>query len=80
MLRRSGYRCEACGRLTAAPFLEVHHRIPLELGGAPFDLTNLQALCRPCHFSHHGATLRPLDTSKLRQHRREWRAYLHSKR
>ena len=28
---------------------EVDHRIPMALGGAPLEYTNLQALCKPCH-------------------------------
>jgi hypothetical protein len=27
----------------------VDHIVPLQDGGAPFDLSNLQSLCRPCH-------------------------------
>lgn len=28
---------------------EIDHMIPLELGGAPYDRTNLQGLCHECH-------------------------------
>ena len=27
----------------------MDHRIPLDDGGAPYDLGNLQVLCRGCH-------------------------------
>ena len=45
--RRAGGRCERCGR--EAKTLDVHHRIPLKDGGAPYDPDNLEVLCRPCH-------------------------------
>ena len=48
VLERAGNRCARCG---GAGRLEVHHRRPLACGGDPFDATNLQALCRRCHFS-----------------------------
>jgi 5-methylcytosine-specific restriction protein A len=28
---------------------EVHHRIAMEDGGAPFDMANLVSTCKPCH-------------------------------
>ena len=46
-IERDGYRCRACGR--AAGRFEVDHIDPLSEGGAPYDLENLQTLCRPCH-------------------------------
>ena len=46
-LDRAGWRCAACGDYGN----EVDHIKPLERGGAPFDETNLQALCRGCHIS-----------------------------
>lgn len=50
VLDRAGYRCERCGR---AGTLEVHHRQPIAAGGAPFALSNLEAICRPCHWEEH---------------------------
>ena len=47
-IERDGYRCRHCGK--AAGRFEVDHIKPLSEGGAPFDLENLQPLCRPCHF------------------------------
>ena len=44
------WRCQRCGRPGR---LEVHHRTPLERGGAPFDPGNLEVLCRGCHVAHH---------------------------
>lgn len=37
--------CRTCGRLAT----DVDHITPLEAGGAPFDLHNLQPLCHRCH-------------------------------
>ena len=31
--------------------MEVDHVRPLDKGGDPWALANLQALCRPCHFA-----------------------------
>ena len=45
--RRAGGLCERCG--DEPETLDVHHRIPLKDGGAPFDPDNLVVLCRPCH-------------------------------
>ena len=50
VLLRDKYRCTACslpGRL------EVHHVLPLDAGGAEYDLDNLQALCGGCHVAKH---------------------------
>lgn len=49
---RDGWRCCECGR---AGRLEVDHRVPLHLGGAPWDPDNCQALCRGCHFAKTAA-------------------------
>ena len=45
-----GRRCERCGR---AGRLEVHHVTPIEAGGEPYDLGNVEVLCRDCHIAHH---------------------------
>ena len=44
--RRDGWACVQCG---AGGRIEVDHIVPLRDGGAPFDLDNLQTLCRACH-------------------------------
>jgi len=66
VLERAGWRCEnpKCGR---AGVLEVHHRRSLKDGGAPFEQTNLQALCRPCHFEATAGAARSPLTRKLRR-------------
>lgn len=46
VLNRDGWRCQSCG---GARGLEVDHIQPLHKGGAPWDVTNLQTLCRDCH-------------------------------
>jgi 5-methylcytosine-specific restriction protein A len=28
---------------------EVHHRVAMEAGGAPYDPANLASTCKPCH-------------------------------
>ena len=45
-LDRDGWRCQQCGKPGR---LEVDHLVPLEQGGAPYDLSNLQSLCKGCH-------------------------------
>ena len=62
VLDRDRYRCQSCG---VAGRLEVDHIIPLADGGARWDLSNLQTLCRsPCHFAKTAAenrTRRPVS-------------------
>ena len=48
VLERDGYRCKGCGK---AGRLEVDHIRSLHRGGDWYDMGNLQALCRPCHFA-----------------------------
>ena len=46
VLDRDRWRCQKCGR---AGRLEIDHVVPLDAGGAVYDMDNLQALCRGCH-------------------------------
>ena len=46
----AGRKCQRCGR---AGRLEVHHRVPIAKGGAPFHPWNLEVICRRCHFDAH---------------------------
>jgi hypothetical protein len=46
VLRRSRWRCQACGRGGA---LEVHHVVKRAQGGSDFELDRLAALCPRCH-------------------------------
>lgn len=49
VIRRAGGRCQApgCGRTGERLFAD--HIVELKDGGAPFDLSNGQALCGGCH-------------------------------
>ena len=70
ILDRDGWRCQSCGK---AGRLEVDHILAVHLDGAFWDLGNLQALCRDCHF----AKTRRENAARIRAgmstHRREWR-------
>ena len=67
VFRRDGYRCVKCGR---AGRLECDHIIPLDRGGAQYDLDNLQTLDRDCHFLKTSSENRKPES----QERRRWRA------
>jgi len=45
VLERDNYTCVICGK----PAEEVDHIVPVSLGGALFDMDNLQSLCKECH-------------------------------
>ena len=47
-LDAGGWRCAKCGKAGA---LTVDHVVSLQAGGAPFDLANLQVLCRADHWT-----------------------------
>ncbi|MCK9996210.1 MAG: HNH endonuclease [Candidatus Krumholzibacteria bacterium] len=51
VLARDGYRCQGpgCGHTR---FLEIHHRIPVALGGRT-EMENLVTLCSGCHRGLH---------------------------
>lgn len=46
VFERDGWRCVCCG---APGALECDHIVPLEQGGDPWDMANLQTLTRGCH-------------------------------
>jgi 5-methylcytosine-specific restriction enzyme A len=49
ILLRDEYTCQICGRVSARPAqLEVHHDVPLGMGGAESD-ENRRSLCKDCH-------------------------------
>ena len=66
VLRAANWRCKVCRKYAS----EVHHRIPIHRGGAPYDKANLQAICRPCHYGAHVTE----DRRTLRRELRELRA------
>ena len=64
---RDGWRCRECGK---SGRLEADHRVPISKTGAglagQWDPSNLQALCRNCHFKKSSKerriSLRGLET------------------
>lgn len=54
-LRRMQPWCSTCG---SRDDLTVDHRVPLNRGGDPFDLDNLDVLCRPCNSAKGDRDLR----------------------
>ncbi|SFM16718.1 HNH endonuclease [Shimia aestuarii] len=48
-LRRDHPYCRQCGKTSMQTTLQVDHIVPLRDGGDPFDRSNLQVLCIPCH-------------------------------
>ena len=49
-LERAGWKSELSGLRGK---LEVHHKVKLEHGGAPYDLGNLVVMTRSEHIRHH---------------------------
>ena len=49
---RDGWRCRSCGLPGA---LECDHIVPLDRGGDPWGMDNLQSLCRGCHIAKTAA-------------------------
>lgn len=47
VIKRAGGQCKKCGRSGCRLFAD--HIIELRDGGAPFDVTNGEALCGSCH-------------------------------
>ena len=45
VLERDNYTCVICGK----PAEEIDHIVPISMGGAMFDMNNLQSLCKQCH-------------------------------
>ena len=72
VLERDKFRCRSCGRSSR---LEADHVVPLERGGDPWAMDNLQALCRACHIAKTRSE-RPGFDPELERVREEWRALL----
>ena len=69
VLDRDGWRCCGCGRPGR---LECDHVEPLQRGGDPWDMGNLQTLCAPCHVDKTRSENRRPDTPA----EVEWRAFV----
>ena len=67
---RDGWACVKCGKKGR---LESDHVVPLEDGGAVYDLGNLQTLCRGCHIQK---TLGERMGEGTAQDVKEWQVYL----
>ena len=64
VLDRDGWRCTSCG---APGALECDHVRPLRRGGDPYDMANLQTLCRACHIAKtRRENTRPKTPAELR--------------
>ena len=63
---RDGWRCRKCKK---AGRLEADHRDP-DPGRDPFDMTNIQTLCRACHM----AKTRGENTTPESAEQRAWKA------
>ena len=59
-LARDGRRCRRCGK---AGILEVDHVRPVRAGGDPFELGNVQTLCRGCHIAKTRAEAPPVPAA-----------------
>ena len=48
ILERDNWTCQVCGK--SAGRFEIDHVVPLAAGGSAWEESNLQCLCRRCHF------------------------------
>ena len=71
VFRRDRGRCVNCGRVSR---MECDHIMPLDRGGAEYDLDNLQTLCRTCHIEK----TRVENRKPLSAERRAWQAVVAS--
>ena len=44
---RDNFTCQHCGKITGA--IQADHVVARVLGGAKYDLSNVQCLCKNCH-------------------------------
>ena len=50
VLKRADGQCEECYSIGET---QVHHRVPIAMGGSIWDEKNLIAICRSCHLEMH---------------------------
>ena len=68
ILERDVYRCRVCGKAGPGP-MEVDHLVPwFRAPHLEYEPSNLQTLCRPCHF-RKSASERP----QVSPERQAWR-------
>ena len=72
VFERDNWRCVECSK---AGRLECDHIVPMHKGGDTWDMSNLQTLCRACHFAKSSDENRkvPLTEDDL-----EWRELVNS--
>lgn len=63
VLKRDGYRCRIMGPKCEGTATAADHIVPIEAGGAVYDMANLRACCQPCNSSRAART----------KHREGWR-------
>lgn len=66
---RDNYRCTKCGK---SGILEVDHKTPVKYGGAKYDVSNLQTLCKRCHLDKTRSEMNTIIPNGLDQ----WIEYL----
>ena len=71
VLKAAGGKCEACGRAIGPREMQIHHIVPLSMGGRAYDINNLQCLCAECHKAIHCNPLVYADQirAKLKENR-----------
>ena len=58
ILKERGEQCESCYSVGE---IQLHHRLPVSLGGELWNPDNLVVLCRSCHLEEH----RKIEDAKL---------------
>lgn len=52
-LEMAGGKCEICGKQLDIHTMQIHHVIPISMGGQAYDMRNIQCLCNDCHRELH---------------------------
>lgn len=58
IFRERGEQCEVCFSIGE---VQLHHRVPVSLGGEIWNPDNLEIVCRTCHLERH----RKIEESKM---------------